>query len=438
MESAWIKAGDLVESSGPSSGREPLPDRGDHGIIGKREAKTGGDRMYAFDTCELDPARFELRRDGTAIHVERQVFDVLRYLLEHRHRVVPKAELLDAIWGDRFVTDSTLSSRLKAARRAIGDDGTAQRLIATVHGVGYRFVGDATESPQDVTLPPPGSTPPREQEIRYCRSPAGVRIAYATTGSGPPLVKAANWLTHLDLERDSVIWGHWIDALSARHRLVRYDERGCGLSDWQVSEFSLDTWVEDLELVVASAGLTRFPLIGLSQGGAVAIAYAVRHPEQVSRLILVGAYARGRLARAETAEEREEAALDLQIGRVAWRRDDPAYRQVFAAQFLADESRDEWDAFNALQRATTSTENVVRFLETFAAIDVSALAAEVQCPTLVVHSRRDRRVPRRQAHELAAQIPDSTLRLVDSGNHILTAHEPAWREFVHEMHRFLA
>lgn len=394
--------------------------------------------MYAFSTCELDPARFELRRDGAAIHVERQVFDVLRYLLEHRHRVVPKAELLDAIWGDRFVSDSTLSSRLKVARRAIGDDGTAQRLIATVHGVGYRFVGDATESPQGVALPPPAVTQPRDQEIRYCRSPAGVRIAYAATGSGPPLVKAANWLTHLDLERDSAIWGHWIDALSARRRLVRYDERGCGLSDWGVSEFSMDTWVEDLELVVASADFTRFPLIGLSQGGAVAIAYAVRHPEQVSRLILVGAYARGRLARAETTEEREEAALDLQIGRVAWRRDDPAYRQVFAAQFLADESRDTWDEFNALQRATTSTENVVRFLETFATIDVSALAAQVQCPTLVVHSRRDRRVPAQQARELAAQIPDCTLRLVDSGNHILTAREPAWREFVHEMHRFLA
>jgi pimeloyl-ACP methyl ester carboxylesterase/DNA-binding winged helix-turn-helix (wHTH) protein len=393
--------------------------------------------MYAFGTFELDPACFELRRDGAAIHVERQVFDVLRYLLEHRHRVVPKAELLDAIWGDRFISDSTLSSRLKAARRAIGDDGTAQRLIATVHGVGYRFVGDATESPQRATLPPPTAAP-RDQEIRYCRSPAGVRIAYATTGSGPPLVKAANWLTHLDLERDSVIWGHWIDALSERHRLVRYDERGCGLSDWRVSEFGLDAWVEDLELVVASAGLTRFPLIGLSQGGAVAIAYAVRHPERVSRLILVGAYARGRLARAETTEEQEEAALDLQIGRVAWRRDDPAYRQVFAAQFLADESRDTWDAFNALQRATTSTENVVRFLETFASIDVSALAASVQCPTLVVHARRDRRVPTRQARELAAEIPDSTLRLVDSGNHILTAHEPAWRELVREMHRFLA
>jgi pimeloyl-ACP methyl ester carboxylesterase/DNA-binding winged helix-turn-helix (wHTH) protein len=390
--------------------------------------------MYAFAGCELDPRRFELRRDGTLVHVEPQVFDVLMYLLVHRDRVVPKVELLDAVWGDRFVSDSALTSRLKAARRAIGDDGTAQRLIATVHGVGYRFVGDVAESfaadAAPVLVRP-------AQEIQYCRSASGVRIAYACTGSGPPLVKAANWLTNLDLERESPIWAHWIDALSTGHRLVRYDERGCGLSDWNVDEFSLDTWVEDLELVVDSVGLDRFPLVGLSQGGAVAIAYAVRHPERVSRLVLVGAYARGRLARAETADEREEAALDLQVGRVGWRRDDPAYRQVFAAQFLPDESRAMWDAFNALQRATTSTENVVRFLDTFANLDVSGLAAQVQCPTLVLHARRDRRVPTRQARELAAQVPGSTLRLLDSGNHILTATEPAWSELVHELDRFL-
>jgi pimeloyl-ACP methyl ester carboxylesterase len=357
----------------------------------------------------------------------------LRHLLEHRHRVVPKAELLDAVWGDRYVSDATLCSRIKAARRAIGDDGASQRFIATVHGVGYRFVGNAAEPTTDRALPSqPAAAAARDQEIRYCRSPAGIRIAYATTGSGPPLVKAANWLTHLGLERDSIIWAHWIDALSARHRLVRYDERGCGLSDWQAGEFSLETWVEDLELVVGSAVLTRFPLIGLSQGAGVAIAYAVCHPEQVSRLVLVGGYARGRLTRAQTAEEREEAALDLQVGRVAWRRDDPAYRQVFAAQFLPDESRQTWDAFNALQRATTSTENVVRFLEAFAGIDVSALAADVRCPTLILHARRDRRVPVQQACELAALIPGSTLRLLDSGNHILTAREPAWSVVTHK------
>jgi pimeloyl-ACP methyl ester carboxylesterase/DNA-binding winged helix-turn-helix (wHTH) protein len=392
--------------------------------------------VYAFDGCYLDPARVELRRDGELVHVEPQVFDVLAFLLAHRDRVVTKSELLDHVWGSRFVSDSTLTSRVKAARRAIGDDGASQRLIATVHGIGYRFVGEVEEpASTEATVKEPAW--PRSQEIRYCCSEDGVRIAYATSGSGPPLVKAANWLTNPDLEWESTIWSHWIDALSARHRLVRYDERGCGLSDWDVDTFDLDTWVEDLELVVDSAELERFPLLGLSQGGAVAIAYAVRHPERVTRLVLIGAYARGRLARARTAEERDDAAMDMQIGRVAWRRDDPAFRQVFAAQFFPGEGRPTWDAFNALQRATTSTENVVRFLDTFANIDVAEIATQVQCPTLVLHARDDHRVPTSQARELARLVPDSSLRLLDSGNHILTADEPAWPALWEELDRFV-
>jgi pimeloyl-ACP methyl ester carboxylesterase/DNA-binding winged helix-turn-helix (wHTH) protein len=394
--------------------------------------------MFTFEGCQLDPARFELRRSGTAVHVEPQVFEVLVYLLTHRDRVVTKTELLDAVWGDRFVSDSALTSRLKAARKAIGDDGRGQRLIATVHGVGYRFVGPVIDEGGNGTTSAADTESRRTtQEIRYCTSPDGVRIAWASTGTGSPLVKAANWLTHLDLEWASPIWAHWIDALSADHRLIRYDERGCGLSDWDVCEFSLDAWVEDLELVVESAGLDRFPLLGVSQGGAVAIAYAVRHPERVERLLLVGAYARGRLARAADEDAREEAALDLQVGRVGWRRDDPAYRQVFAAQFLPDADRERWDAFNALQRATTSTENVVRFLDTFANLDVSGVASQVQCPTLIVHARRDRRVPTDQARELAALIPGSRVHVLDSGNHIAMADEPAWPELVREMNAFL-
>ena len=395
--------------------------------------------MYTFETCQLDPARFELHRAGVAVHVEPQVFEVLVYLVAHRDRVVPKTELLDVIWGDRFVSDSTLTSRLKAARKAIGDDGQGQRLIATVRGVGYRFVASVTDDhPVPETPPAPAAAVRRAtQQIRYCTSPDGVRIAYASTGSGPPLVKAANWLTHLDLEWDSPIWAHWIDALSAHHRLIRYDERGCGMSDWDVQDISLDAWVEDLELVVDSVGLDRFPLLGLSQGGAVALAYAVRHPERVTRVALVGAYARGRLARAATPDEREEAALDMQVGRVGWRRDDPAYRQVFAAQFLPDADRERWNAFNALQRATTSTDNVVRFLDTFANVDVSALAGQVTCPTLIVHARDDRRVPTSQARELAALIPDSHIHLLDSGNHIVMADEPAWPDLVSELDEFL-
>jgi pimeloyl-ACP methyl ester carboxylesterase/DNA-binding winged helix-turn-helix (wHTH) protein len=386
--------------------------------------------VFRFADCEVDPGRFELRRGGDVVHVEPQVFTLLTHLIQHRDRVVAKTELLDAVWGGRFVSDSALTSRVKMLRRAVGDDGSSQRIVATVHGVGYRFVAEVESDP--------AAGPRPQQQIRYCRSPDGVRVAYATSGTGPPLVKAANWLTHLDLEWSCPIWAHWLDGLAARRTLVRYDERGCGLSDWDVADFGLDAWVDDLALVVDAAGLDRFALLGVSQGGAVAIAYAVRYPERVERLVLSGAYCRGRVARARTDEELEEAQLDLMLGRIGWRHDDPTFRQVFASQFLPDGDRTLWDAFNDLQRATTSTENVVRFLDVFAHLDVSALAPHVRCPTLILHARDDLRVPRSQAQELAALIPDSELRFLESRNHILMAGEPAWPVFLAEVDRFLA
>jgi pimeloyl-ACP methyl ester carboxylesterase/DNA-binding winged helix-turn-helix (wHTH) protein len=391
---------------------------------------------YRFGDCELDLERFELRRAGEAVHVEPQVFEVLAYLVSHRERVVPKTELLDAVWGNRFVSDSALTSRLKAARRAVGDDGRRQSVIATVHGRGYRFVApllDALGVDCDGT-----ARSVRSQQIRYCTAADGVRVAYALTGDGPPLVKAANWLTHLDREWASPVWRHWLNELARRHRLIRYDERGCGLSDWVAPNFSFDAWVDDLERVVDAVALDRFPLLGLSQGGAVAIAYAVRHPDKVTHLVLAGAYARGRLARARTPAERAEAALDLDVARVGWLRDDSAFRQVFASQFLPDATQELWDEFCELQRATTSIDNVVRFLDIFGRIDVSRLAPQVRCPTLILHSRGDLRVPEVQARELAALIPDSRLVLLDSPNHILLQHEPAWPVFLSELDRFLA
>ncbi|MFT4084591.1 MAG: alpha/beta fold hydrolase [Nocardioides sp.] len=398
---------------------------------------------YRFLDYELDVARFDLRRDGRVVHVEPQVIEVLAYLLEHRDRLVSKTELLDAVWGDRFVSESALASRLMQARRAIGDDGHRQEMIVTVHGRGYRFVASVSSTPSAPVPSAPTSsaaTPTRmDQEVRYCVAPDGTHVAYACAGTGPPLVKAANWLTHLEVEWSSPIWTHWLHELARDHRLVRYDERGCGLSDWDTAAFDVDSWVADLELVVAAAGVEgAFPLLGISQGGAVAIAYAVRHPERVSRLVLVGAYVRGRLVRAASPEEREEAALDLELGKVAWRRDEDTFRQVFASQFLPDATPDLWRAFNDLQRATTSTENVVRFLEVFAHIDVTALAPRVRCPTLVVHARGDLRVPRAQAQEIAGLVPDSRLVTLESRNHILTATEPAWPGFLEEVRRFLA
>ena len=264
-------------------------------------------QVYAFGDYELDTRLHELRRAGEAVRIEPQVFSVLAYLFASRDRVVPKDELLDGVWGHRYVAPTTLNSRIKAARQAVGDDGTAQRVIRTVHGLGFRIVADVVE--RDGTSNADGvraeahprtHSPARtlEQQIRFCTAADGVRIAYATSGTGPPLVKPANWLTHLEYDWESPVWRHWLRELSREHTLVRYDERGSGLSDRDVDDLSFDAWVRDLETVVDAMGLERFPLLGISQGCAVAITYAVRHPERVSRLVLYGGYLQGTIQRA--------------------------------------------------------------------------------------------------------------------------------------------
>lgn len=395
-------------------------------------------RVWRFDGFVLDTGRYELRSGDRVIRVEPQVFDVLTQLVSNHERFVSKEELFDSVWGGRFVGEAALTSRIKAARRALGDDGESQTYIRTVRGRGYQFVGTLHAEPA-LAPPPPEPEPelPR-QHIAFCRAADGVRLAYAVTGDGPPLVRAANWMTHLGYDVESPVWRHWVRDMSLQHKFIRYDERGCGLSDWDASEFTFEDWVADLESVVEALGLERFPLLGVSQGGAVAVAYAARHPERVTGLVLSGAYARGRAVRALTDDEKRAAALDLDLARVGWGRDDPAFRQVFAAQFIPDGTRADWAAFDQLQRRTTSPENAVRFLEEFARIDVRDQAGQVQCPTLILHSRDDHRVPMRYGEELAALIPDSRLVALSSNNHLLTAGEPAWRVFCDEVQAFLA
>jgi DNA-binding SARP family transcriptional activator/pimeloyl-ACP methyl ester carboxylesterase len=277
-----------------------------------------------------------------------------------------------------------------------------------------------------------------EQRIRFCRTPDGVNLAYATTGSGPQLVKAANWLTHVDYDWHSPVWRHWLVELSARHQVIRYDERGCGLSDRDVPDHTFEAWISDLETVVDAAGLDRFPLLGISQGGPVAIAYAARHPERVSHLVIYGSYAQGRLARATSEREIALNQLQIDLARNGWGIDDPAFRQVFTAQFMPGGTRELWDAFNELQRQTTSAENAARVLAVTGRIDVLDVAPLVQAPTLVLHARDDRRPPFDQGRLLASLIPNSRFVALDSSNHILLADEPAWPVFMAEVEAFLA
>jgi pimeloyl-ACP methyl ester carboxylesterase/DNA-binding winged helix-turn-helix (wHTH) protein len=391
---------------------------------------------YAFEGYELDTRRHELRHEGEVVAVEPQVFSVLAHLAEHADRVVGKEELLDAVWQTRFVTESALTSRIKAARRAIGDDGHAQQVIRTVHGRGYRFVASVTVRRSPVVAA--DVDPLLDAELGFCRAADGVRIAYGTTGSGAPLVKAANWLTHLRFDAMSAVWRHWVRDLSRRHRLVRYDERGCGMSDWDAEDVSFETWVRDLESVVEHLDLREFALLGISQGGAVAATYAARHPERVSHLVLYGAFPFGRSVRARSEAERRDAEIMIDLLETGWGREDSPFGSMFASQFMPEGSPEQWAAFVEVQRRTTSARNARRLMTVSQEIDVTEIASAIRAPTLVLHATRDRRVPLEQGQLFADLIPGATFLPLESHNHILMGDEPAWKVFVEEVERFVS
>lgn len=274
------------------------------------------------------------------------------------------------------------------------------------------------------------------QHIRFCKARDGVRLAYAVTGEGPPLVRTATWLSHLEYEWQNPIRRPTLDVLSRHFSLVRYDQRGCGLSDWNVQDISFEAWVEDLETVVQAAGLRRFSLLGGSQGCAIAIAYAARYPEKVSHLMLYGGYAVGKLKRDLSERQREEARTLIKIIDLGWGRETTEFRQVFTTQFMPDASLEQQRAFDEFQRMSTSPENVVRIISQFDVIDVRELAAKVRCPTLVVHTRGDARVPFEEGRRVAALIPGARFVPLESRNHILLSSDPAWRQFMDEVVAF--
>ncbi|HEY7413104.1 MAG TPA: alpha/beta fold hydrolase [Vicinamibacteria bacterium] len=275
------------------------------------------------------------------------------------------------------------------------------------------------------------------QRIRYLRTPDGVQLAWAEAGAGPRVVKAANWLTHLEYEWESPVWRHWIHFFAARFHFVRYDERGCGMTDWGVGDLSFPAWVADLEAVVEAAGAAEpFALLGISQGAAVCVAYAVRHPERVSRMVLYGGYARGAGRRGTAVSEREHKAI-VELVRVGWGKENPAFRQVFTSRFVPGATPEQMDWFNELCRRTTSPENAAALLETRGGVDVADLLDAVRVPTLVVHARDDAVVPVAEGRLLASSIPGAQYVEVESANHVLLEHEPAWARFREAVTEFL-
>jgi pimeloyl-ACP methyl ester carboxylesterase/AraC-like DNA-binding protein len=275
------------------------------------------------------------------------------------------------------------------------------------------------------------------QTVKYSTAKDGTRLAYSTMGDGPPLVKTANWLNHLEFDWESPIWKHWLAELTDGHKLIRYDERGNGLSDWDTPELSLDAFVEDLETVVSAAGVGQFDLLAISQGAAVSIAYAARYPNRIRKMVLYGGYAAGWAKRGSPEELARRDAM-VTLTEVGWGSDNPAYRQLFTGLYIPGATALQQRWFNDLQRMSASPENAVRIQLALSQLDVRELLGKVQVPTLIMHARGDQVIPYWCAEELVGAIPGARLVPLEGKNHILLAEEPAWPIFVQEIRSFLA
>ncbi len=275
------------------------------------------------------------------------------------------------------------------------------------------------------------------QQIRFATNRPGGRIAFATSGHGTPLIKTSNWLNHLQFDWGSPVWRHWLKELSGRHTLIRYDELGCGLSDWNVNDLSFETLFEDLETVVQAAGHERFALLGISQGAATAVSYAAKYPERVTHLIIHGGYVRGRLKRGPTPADLERVNLLLKLVELGWDGSNVAFRQFFTTQFIPGATLEQQQWFNELARVSTSTRNALDLLRVVHGIDAQDQLPHVQCPALVLHPRGDQVVPFDEGRLIAAGIPRARFVPLESNNHLLLEDEPAWGRFLDELRAFL-
>ena len=392
---------------------------------------------YAFDQYVLDVSTRELRQDNAVLSIEPKVLDLLCYLIQNRDRVVSKDELVERVWNRRIVSDAAVSSAVSAARRALDDDGRQQRYLKTAHGHGFRFVASISESGAKTSRDAPLSDTPPEQRIGFCESADGARIAYGVAGEGPTLIKASNWLTHLEYDWESPVWRHFYSALAQGRRLVRYDSRGNGLSDWTVTDHSFDRQVEDLEAVIDVAGTERISIIGLCQGCTSAVAFAARNPERVEKLVLLGGYVRGWRARGETdgyvLRKSAHDALPLW-----WGKETAAIRDLFSGIYMPDAPVASRTWFSDLQRKTATPENASAMMFSDCDDDISDLLSQVQAPTLVLHAVGDLAAPYEEGKALATGIPGAQFISLETANHIIPESDPEWHRCAQKIDDFLS
>jgi len=370
--------------------------------------------------------------------LEPQVFDLLALFVANSGKLIDRDRLMGEIWDGRIVSDAAVSSRINSVRKAIGDTGKAQSMLQTVPRRGFRFVAAVEEQPTAARPAlAPVAAPSTEQVIRMTQSRDGTRIAYATTGDGPPLLRAGHFLTHLERDWDSPVWRPFLDRLGASFSVTRYDQRSTGLSEQSVASLSLKCLVDDLEAVANAAGLDRFPLFAASQGVPVAIAFAARHPDRVSCLSLYGGYAQGRAHRAGEAE-RQNAEAILTIIRQGWGRAGTAFARALSSLYMPDATHEQLAHMTEMQLASASPENAVALRRAIDDFDVSDILGEVRCPTLILHVSEDAVHPVAQSGVLAAGIPGAEVHIMNGANHVPLPQDPCWTELLDRIEAFVA
>ena len=395
--------------------------------------------VFRFEPFQLDVGERRLVRSGELVSLRPKVFDTLCILVENHGRLIRKDELMQRLWPDSVVEENNLDHNISKLRRALQDGANGQKFIETVPRQGYRFIADVqlvSDTPTvrsvETYLEDDSAA---EQEIQFFTTSDGVRLAYTMGGSGPPLVRAIDWLNHLDFEWKNPYRRHWFSQIMGNNTLLRYDQRGSGLSDWNVEDFSFERSLADFEELMDAVGFDRFALVGSCQGGPIGTAYAARHPERVTKLILVGAFAQGWPPPGSMITEQFNAMLTLI--RLGWGRDNPAFRQLWTTLFRPDASPQETEWMNEFQRITSSPENAARMMAEFPKIDVTDVLPKVSCPTLVLHSRDESVVPASEGRLIASRIRGARYVELPSRSHEVVPGEPAWQIFVDEVSRFL-
>lgn len=394
---------------------------------------------YSFDQYLLDVEERRLIRGNDEIRLRGKLFETLRVLVENAGQLVRKDQLMQAVWPDSVVEENNVDHCISQLRKLLHPG----KYIETVPRHGYRFVGEVTlvgevkvskPGPRLVTaepLPIAADTP----EVRFFTTSDGARIAYTLAGSGPVIVRTVDWLNHLDFEWRSPILRDWLSEIMRHNTLLRYDQRGSGLSGWEVEDFSFERTVRDFEELIEATGLEKFAIYGGCHGAAIATAYAARHPQRVNRLILNGAFANGWPTPSPGSAEQLNAMLTLI--RHGWGQDNPAFRQMWSTMFRPDANSEQMEWMNELQRIGASPENAARMLGQFPSFKIFDLLPSISCPTLVMHSRDDAAVPVQDGRLIASRIRGARFVELPSRSHLVAPGDPAWELFVEEFSTFM-